>query len=214
MIDKSKQEIKRIEKILEKNMEDFPVCSRVVVTDEVEELSVHPGDCGTVFSIDEMGNITICWDNLMVTTTNYMSREFMLPNIFSIFNDEVASSYSFYGFIESLRNIFQKFGLYIEGCTKDLKRDEIEKIITFSLDKMMNDSFNGYSFLTTFSNSGEIEKTELSVYDNTQKIALTFDDIMLNPYKLTQIFNCESYANEMLYLKKYYQSINKTLESL
>ena len=213
MIDKSKQEIKRIEKILEKNMEDFPVCSRVVVTDEVEELSLHPGDCGTVFSIDEMGNITICWDNLMVTTTNYMSREFMLPNIFSIFNDEVASSYSFYGFIESLRNTFQKFGLYIEGCTKDLKRDEIEKIITFSLDKMMNDSFNGYSFLTTFSNSGEIEKTELSVYDNTQKITLTFDDIMLNPYKLTQIFNCESYVNEILYLKRYYQSINKTLES-
>ena len=214
MIDKSKQEIKRIEKILEKNMEDFPVCSRVVVTDEVEELSLHPGDCGTVFSIDEMGNITICWDNLMVTTTNYMSREFMLPNIFSIFNDEVASSYSFYGFIESLRNTFQKFGLYIEGCTKDLKRNEIEKIITFSLDKMMNDSFNGYSFLTTFSNSGEIEKTELSVYDNTQKITLTFDDIMLNPYKLTQIFNCGSYANEILYLKRYYQSINKTLESL
>ena len=214
MIDKSKQEIKRIEKILEKNMEDFPVCSRVVVTDEIEELSLHPGNCGTVFSIDEMGNITICWDNLMVTTTNYMSREFMLPNIFSIFNDEVASSYSFYGFIESLRNTFQKIGLYIEGCTKDLKRDEIEKIITFSLDKMMNDSFNGYSFLTTFSNSGEIEKTELSVYDNTQKITLTFDDIMLNPYKLTQIFNCESYANEILYLKRYYQSINKTLESL
>lgn len=213
MIDKSKQEIKRIEKILEKNMEDFPVCSRVVVTDEIEELSLHPGNCGTVFSIDEMGNITVCWDDLTVTTTNYMSREFLLPNIFTIFND-TASTYSFYGFIESLRNTFQRFGLYVEGCTKDLKRAEIERVITFSLDKMMNDTFNGYSFLTTFSDSGEIEKTELSIYDNTQKMILTFDDIMSDPYKLTQIFNCENYSNEIQYLKRYYQSINNTLKSL
>ena len=226
-----KHEIEKIEKILESNMNLFPLCSRVVVTQTVNELGLTSGMYGTVFSIDTMGNITVCWDDLMVTTTNYLSYEFMMPNIFSIFTDTVPKYFNFCSFIESLRNTFQKDGLYIEGRTEDLDIFEIEKIVTFSLDKMMKDSFNGYSFFSQwdlnknnkntekFEKIEKIQSTDIMLFDcamnKTYSLSELINNYNLNSDKsLINIFDFEKYLYIINYLSVYISNINDSLKSL
>lgn len=226
MIDKSKENEEQVKKQLEKNMQRYPLCSRVVVTNTVEDFGLFSGMYGTIFSIDNMGNFTVCWDDLTVTTTNYLSYEFMYPNIFSIFTETVPQYYNFVSFLESLRNTFQKYGLYLEGRTEDLSYFDIEKLVAFSIDTIMSETFDGYTFLSIFDKDKILDSNSIKIYDNRNKCAYELSDVLkdvetfkqdinnddfLNNSLINRIFNVDKYLNILKYLATYITDINASL---
>lgn len=222
MIDKSKENEEQVKKQLEENMQRYPLCSRVVVTNTVEDFGLFSGMYGTIFSIDNMGNFTVCWDDLSVTTTNYLSYEFMYPNIFSIFTETVPRYYNFVSFLESLRNTFQKYGLYLEGRTEDLDYFDIEKLIAFSIDTIMNENFDGYTFLSIWNKNKILDSNSIKIYDNRNNRAYELSNILKNAESFEQdinndnslinyIFNVDKYHDILKYLVTYINDINASL---
>lgn len=206
VIIKKDQEIHEIKKKLEENFYKFKPGTRVKTLHDINDF-VPTGDNGTVVDNDIMGTIHVVWDkNLYYMQFEFDETDIMVPISPQEFS--IKQGYDFNKLISYLRCAYQNLGLYIEGATETLDFEECEAIINFSLDIMLKENDNYFSFVATYNDDNKTERIDIGIYDRENEIEIPITDYINHK----EVFiNSEINEETLKYLSIYKKEIEQSL---
>lgn len=137
---------------------------RVILTDDIsDEIILKKGEKGTVLFTDDLGTKFISWDSGIIRGI-YLGEN-TIKKITEPSLKLIETDYSFYAFIDALRNELLGGKCIITGSTESLDFKQTAAVLSFSLDGLLADSVRYHHHIGLYEEENGFLNIQIGLYD-------------------------------------------------